>query len=370
MAHRKTNKVFTLPAFGGGMTTLNDVYKLQKAREFSSEFYELEVAEVLEVLLDEADIPDFPDGSKNYSLMGSIKARLIHDERGKDIEELQWIYPLDTNIKEYPLKGEYVIVADYLYSRFYTQKLNINASVNANSIPGISSNFKDIEDFSIGETFTVNTDIRQLWPYEGDILFNGRFGQGIRFGKNGLETNLSPNIKISVGHLLDADHAGLASVKSDTESVLHKPIDENLDADASSIWMLSDEESTIIQGYPSALIPALNEGKQIILNSDKLIFNTKNGGDIGILSNNNVVIGATTKMVVESPEIKLGSDDATEPIVLGDALLGLLEELIDAITQTTVPTGVGPSGPPVNAAQFAGIKTRLAQMLSPQNKTL
>jgi hypothetical protein len=89
MAHRKTNKVFTLPAFGGGMTTLNDVYKLQKAREFSSEFYELEVAEVLEVLLDEADIPDFPDGSKNYSLMGSIKARLIHDERGKDIEELQ-----------------------------------------------------------------------------------------------------------------------------------------------------------------------------------------------------------------------------------------------------------------------------------------
>ena len=134
--------------------------------------------------------------------------------------------------------------------------------------------------------------------------------------------------------------------------------------------MLSDEESTIIQGYPSALIPALNEGKQIILNSDKLIFNTKNGGDIGILSNNNVVIGATAKMVVESPEIKLGSDDATEPIVLGDALLGLLEELIDAITQTTVPTGVGPSGPPVNAAQFAGIKTRLAQMLSPQNKTL
>jgi len=143
-----------------------------------------------------------------------------------------------------------------------------------------------------------------------------------------------------------------------------------LDEDASSIWMVSNEEVSIVQGYLSALIPSLNEGKQIILNSDKLIFNTKNGGDIGMLSSNNIVLGATAKVVVESPEIKFGSDDATEPLVLGEVLQGLLGELIDAINSISVPTGVGPSGPPVNAAQFAAIKTKLGQMLSPQNKTL
>jgi hypothetical protein len=59
-----------------------------------------------------------------------------------------------------------------------------------------------------------------------------------------------------------------------------------------------------------------------------------------------------------------GADTANEPAVLGTTLKGLLEQTLDAITALTVPTGVGPSGTPINAAQFISIKARLQQALS------
>ena len=59
-----------------------------------------------------------------------------------------------------------------------------------------------------------------------------------------------------------------------------------------------------------------------------------------------------------------GADTANEPALLGTTLKGLLEELFDAITALTVPTGVGPSGVPINAPQFVAIKARLQTALS------
>jgi hypothetical protein len=51
-------------------------------------------------------------------------------------------------------------------------------------------------------------------------MFNGRFGQGIRFGSNA--DDLTPNIKISVGH-------------GDIPPEVSKPIVENINTDKSSL---------------------------------------------------------------------------------------------------------------------------------------
>jgi len=81
---------------------------------------------------------------------------------------------------------------------YYSQKLNMLASPNFNVVPGLSQLHDDANtDFEM-EEFQFDSKIRQLWPYEGDILFNGRFGHGIRFGSN--LKDLTPNIKLSVGH--------------------------------------------------------------------------------------------------------------------------------------------------------------------------
>ena len=44
-------------------------------------------------------------------------------------------------------------------------------------------------------------------------------------------------------------------------------------------------------------------------------------------------------------------------------LKAIISDLIDAINAITVPTGVGPSGLPINAAAFTAIKTRLDNLL-------
>jgi len=59
-----------------------------------------------------------------------------------------------------------------------------------------------------------------------------------------------------------------------------------------------------------------------------------------------------------------GAENADEPVVLGNTLKGLLEDLIAAIKAMTVPTPAGPSGTAINAPQFDAVKNQLSTMLS------
>jgi len=66
---------------------------------------------------------------------------------------------------------------------------------------------------------------------------------------------------------------------------------------------------------------------------------------------------------VDAKKVTVGKGD-TDPAVLGAKWKSLIERLIDAINQLTVPTAVGPSGTPINAPVFAQIKAELQQALS------
>ncbi len=67
---------------------------------------------------------------------------------------------------------------------------------------------------------------------------------------------------------------------------------------------------------------------------------------------------------VVSKKVRIGDDATEDPMVGGNELKGLLEELIEAINKLTVPTSNGPSGTPINAPQFSAIKGKLKTMLS------
>lgn len=83
-----------------------------------------------------------------------------------------------------------------------------------------------------------------------------------------------------------------------------------------------------------------------------------NGATIEMDNDGNISISNTSGKLVT-----VGAGD-NEVAVLGDAWKELLEGLIDAIGALTVPTGVGPSGVPINKAQFDAIKARLSTALS------
>lgn len=58
-----------------------------------------------------------------------------------------------------------------------------------------------------------------------------------------------------------------------------------------------------------------------------------------------------------------------EQMVLGNTLVDLLSQLIDAILNMTVLTHIGPSGTPINAATFSAIKNKLEETLSKLSNT-
>lgn len=73
------------------------------------------------------------------------------------------------------------------------------------------------------------------------------------------------------------------------------------------------------------------------------------------------------QMMFDSKEILHGKD-AKEPAVLGDTLESIFGSLIDAIEAITVTTTQGPSGIPINIAQFEAIRAQLETFKSTKNK--
>ena len=392
--------------FTGGLPNLSQIHNSLagvEQRLRSTEFYELEATEVIDVIFDEADLPLEADGTPTYSLVGAIKGRMVNSQHKQPESRLGWIQPMDANIKQYPLIGEYVIVGRYLGRYYYAQTINMLGSPNSNSYPGYSGDKASLTDnttrrhahnrsvevattktpnkaasgeFTVGDPFVPNPLIRQLQPTFGDVIFNGRLGQSIRFGSN--PDTLEPNILIRAGQLTDAEAFGKTADVDDLKDNANKPVMEDINADGSSLWITSDQEVPLEVAIESDLTPTI-DGKQIILNSDRLLFNAKNGGDIFCYSANDINFIATTQIVVESPKILLGNVEATEPVVKGQVLVDLLLELIGILDGIhTVPTPAGPI-PKLNVAQtttgplakaFADIKRKVKDILSEQNFTV
>jgi hypothetical protein len=425
-------------SFSKKASGLNTLMGTSKGADASHvKFYELEAAEVLDIILDDTH-PDYKTGLD----IGKIKARMVNSEFNVKKEILTWIIPLESNIKDYPIKGEYVIVSRYLGKTFYSQKLNFNNNINNNIYPGLSideittkgasstaDNYQatsatggtigldEIELTDVYNTFSPTIGIFPIKIKEGDVVFNGRFGQSIKFsyGKDNEEAYTSPNILIRAGQRLSTINKTWLS-----EQDRNNPIEESINEDGTNIHLTTDEEviltpapanseeesDILYQRFVEA--PETFDGKQIILNSDRLIFNTREkefmcfsklsqyfcttdrfivDTSAGIILNsladiviNNTTDDANTKTIINSPEIFLGVTDEENPaleegtlehLVLGETLKMLLEELIGILEKCTYINGAGPASMnPANTVELEIFKMKLGNFLSKQNFTL
>ena len=268
----------------------------------AAEFYELEPAEVMDVILDEDQLVETEDGIKNWGYMGYIFARKINSEYDDPISELSPIPPLDPNHEEYPLVGELVILVTYDNRTYYSNKINVFNSVNSNFKADRSGKRSAELKKADGkfDHFEIDNEIRKLWPYEGDNIYQGRFGNSIRFGSNivpdshgdDAEAQNSPNIILRTGQLIDADNFDKGEYVEELINSPFKPVKEDINADGSSIWMTTDQSVKLdIEGTNAVnhvFMTANQEdkqpkdgGKQIVLNSDRITFNAKTDRILG-----------------------------------------------------------------------------------------
>ena len=321
-----------------GVASVKDVGRLKRElMQKTPEFYELEPAEVIKIRIDEND-EDYPylqdEDKPDWTKYGTIEARMIYSNVGNSTIIAM---PLDTNIKQYPLPGEIVIVAEYLGQHYYTQKLNLHNSVSLNFHPGISKKIELEDDYTLHD-FQLPKNVREIKSNEGDITFNGRFGQSIRFGSNQKQIIAddttgkfdSPNVIIRAGQ-------GIL-----TEG--NKPVNEDINLDSSSLWMTTkqvvpfEKSSTKAHGKT---VPKKYDGKQVIINSDRIVFNTKLNS-IHAFSKNEISMAVDRRMNLEAPIVNLADRMATEPAIAGDQLMdNVIWPIVDALVE--FGNGIAPS---------------------------
>ena len=144
--------------------------------------------------------------------------------------------------------------------------------------------------------------------------------------------------------------------------------DPDFNNDLSRIYlsMNTNGDDNFSLTYPDS-IESVTSKPYAIVKSDEVRLIARETGSIRITKegSNKAVITMLSdgKILIDSSNVMIGAG-ATEQIVLGNVLTDLIGQIIDQINLISVPTGVGPSGPPANAAAFSAIKAQLSTALS------
>ena len=315
----------------------------------------------------------------------SIGAIQFQDLVGNDNRNLAIAYPLFTNQKIYPLINEmvYIIVLpnndiDENQNNgryYYFNPINLWNNNHHNGYPLLvesslpesqQKDYQQIEGGSIrkvtdgstelklGNTFEEKLDVKSLLPYEGDIIYEGRWGNSIRFGSTVLRPNTS-NQWSTVGE--DGDPIIIIrNGQHDDGKDPWIPQLEDINKDQTSIYLTSNQKIPIeasSKDYTSYKTkpqsPSEYQGKQAIISSDRLLFNTKEDSillssqkTINLNARESVNIDAP-KTVIQSSDIRLGDLNAEEPLILGNTFLNDLSNLLTQIIalSTALQTPIG-----------------------------
>ena len=369
-----------LKRFSSGLTTISDVDShIRKTlssltRNINLAVHEIgDIAEVKKVYTKIEDLP--PDGdtdNPNFKYMNAIEFNIIGKEAlSKNVERIA--LPINNAEYELPVEGEYVVVKQLFGKYFYGNRINIFGNPNNSSFSTLSDSLttnslslksdktlevadsgvvenKTESDITLGNHFKSDFTIKPILLNEGDSVVQGRFGNTIRLGSN-IESNIenSPNIKLRAGQLQDADKFGQEETADKLKTSFREiPVVEDINSDASSIWMTTDETVSLTPAtledtniYPTSVAPEEFGGKQIILNSGRLIFNSKENGILGFSNGpidfstlNSFGVAAKQGISLYAPNIIIGREDKlTKNIVLKSNDVSVRADKGDAVVR-------------------------------------
>lgn len=375
------------------------------------------------------DFPNVEIETKDTTIIGYAIVKRLDDFGGGESKTLNAYPPFDL-AQGLPLRGESVFLTSIggvlHYKRSYSTDVSrgkatksrirsiqpeLRDSNNASSYNEVSSTKTSrqgapkTEDSKFGDYYEVQ-QINPLKLYEGDSLIQSRFGQTIRLsGYNNEENTFSPTIiirnrqngeveaNLKRGTLIEED------INKDGSSIVLSSRDYKIDLKPGTIddggSQQLDTKPKAFNTYPSELTGTdqilINSGRVVLSSKkDEMIFISK--GDYGFISDGKLSIdngnaGAeldfngdvriTTNdndmfILGNNGLIFLNTESEDEPLVRGETLLGLLEELINELLVIVFATPAGPTQPgplPPHVNKLNNIKSRLSDFLSTQNFT-
>lgn len=289
---------------------------------------------------------------------------------GDSYSESLYAIPIFPNIKHYPLVNEIVYLLQLTNtnistdlssnSYYYFPPLNLWNSQIHNAIPGYDNDPSNDEsqrtdyvssfqgevrqitdnssEINLGKTFDERTDIHPLLPYEGDIIYEGRWGNSIRLGST-VKNSFIPNKWSNGAYGVNGDpiviiRNGQSDYAGDES---WKPETEDINNDLSSIYLTSTQQLPLnisslndfsFSKSTSPTEPKQYTGNQIILNSGRLVFNAKSDS-ILVLANKSIQLSCNETLGVDAKQISLtadtvylGSSEGDEGTKLQSVVLG------------------------------------------------
>jgi len=221
--------------------------------------------------------------SGEWANIGAIKFELLGNSTSKEnFPQGPIAYPLDNNIRKVPLINEIVFITsgpsrnialeensdaiDFYYmnaisvwGRSHLNMLPSNSSTskNTDTVPkedvekGIeNSGDSQVVEPKPGNTFEEKANIRNLFPNEGDVIIEGRFGNSIRFGSTAKQSKENKNVESpwstegQEGNPITIIRNGQSQVDLPLNNWF--PIYEDIQNDDSSIYMTSGQTIPVV----------------------------------------------------------------------------------------------------------------------------
>jgi len=376
----------------------------------------IKAVRVVDIILDETH-PLFNVTYGEWDSIGTIFYQELNQPTPTDshinsdgLSILPFARPFYSNIKQYPLINEIVLLVNSVNvnSReivnsdssgpyyYYISSINIwgnNQHQNAlpqelysDNLP--SSQQKNYEqaslgstskvtpnnesNVSLGKTFIERSNIHPLKPFEGDVIYEGRWGISIRLGSTVKDTpntwsttgsNGDPIIIIrnGQGERSPEGYVNIVEEINNDDSSIYFTSTQKIPLDASSV-----EYNSYTNNPPTS--PDQYAGKQIILNSGRLVFNStidhilfSSKKSINLNAVEGINIDTNENTVISSNQIFLGSRDANESVLLGNSTVSLLRTLLiqlaDLTNALSTQVGVPPGAPLAPTNITAGLTT-------------
>ena len=303
--------------------------------------------------------------------------KVVVSLQDKSVSGVFEAYPLNTNIKVVPVIGEQVLLfsanradakSDAVGRKrfYYSHPISIQNNINHNSLPRLHKkpdvDSNDILLPSLGLPNVSNPDnsspnlggdielprLSQLQPFLGDVLYEGRFGQSIRFGYT--PKNTKKNTDYIEGASETPSWTSTNSKSPITiirntngeSSGYNKFIIEDVNEDDTSIWMTSKQKVQLkpSNGFSLGVIPiGQYSNPQLILNSDRVVINSKS---------DSVLISGAKSVNVSTPNWKADMD----------TIFSQLETTITELTKVAaVINGIAPG-----SVDVIGLTSALTQL--------
>jgi hypothetical protein len=376
-----------------GFKGLNTKLNPQLSGDKNSNNNNPKAARVISIVLDSTH-PRFNDLG-GWTALGAIEFDYVVSPQYGSESTYGVAYPLNCGIKHYPLVNEIVHIESSFSNaldsytnnidiktgakkKYYTRPISVwnhphhnaysftindsdpaqNKTYEQTIAGSTSINSTTPVSINLGSTFKER-DVNPLLPFEGDIIYEGRFGNSIRFGSTVMvSASYSSNDWSTEGVGQNGDPILIIkNGQNQNYNSSAEPILEDININNSSIYLTSTQRIFLnasstkggqfgsnVSDYPSydpskkPDTPNKFSGAQILLSSGRLVFNSSND-HILLTSAKSINLNSLTSVNIDSPELSiqsnkiyLGKYQANEPLMLGTQTVNLLKDLVQCLT--------------------------------------